>query len=449
MRFSKHSWQSPIFFIASASGAAIGFSNIWLLPNHIINNGGLVFIALYIICLLFIVLPIFISEVSIGFFGKGHFVGNLAVLAQHSQRSNKWKWIGYASLLAAILLFINFSLVGSWPLYYIWNFLDGSIQSLNTVQAQHIFTQLIDNQNYRTASFSILLLLVAILLSLRIKVGIGYFSLVALPILIIALVIILFSSYTNVQGSLIDYWRFDFKYFRLQTLLLALNHAFFTLLIGVGAMSVYGSYLSSNADIFRNCLAVVAIDVFVALLSTVAITPLALALDDGSTTSMAFAFVQLPVVFSQIYGGQFLGLLFFVALLLTALTTLIALLEPFVNFIERTGLDRRIVAPLVCIAMWLLIWIFFIANGEGYTRVVYWGLSLYEILLIATRNILLPIISCAICIFIGYFVSMDRLRQILSFEKELWFQWWYLLVRTLSICACMVFLFYTFSEWLL
>ena len=148
------------------------------------------------------------------------------------------------------------------------------------------------------------------------------------------------------------------------------------------------------------------------------------------------------------YGGQFIGFIFFLVLFIAAITTLIALLEPIIRGCEKKGQDRRIITPILIVTIWLLVWILFLSTGAGFADEIFKSKTLLELLQYLSQTILLPLNTFLICVFIGYFAVVDRLRQALSAELEIWFKWWYLLVRSASIIAIYIYILYS-VKWLL
>ena len=299
----RNNWSNSLFFVAAASAACVGFSNIWLLPSLVLNNGGLVFIVLYIACLVIITLPILIAEIVIGYYSKANLDGGVRLLVTQSNSSSLWLIINYLGPITAILLFINLSLIGSWPLYYLFQIFESNIQDLNVARSQVIFTTLIDSNNNSTLAYTILLSIVGILLFNRVKVGIGYFSIVALLLLLICLIVIsvnVFTADANSTNNLLSVLTFNLNDLTIKNFIVALNHSLFTLLIGVGAMIAYGSYLAHNRNIIRNCCYIISIDVAIAILSVIAIVPLAITASSDSTSLSVASTVASTVLLARL-----------------------------------------------------------------------------------------------------------------------------------------------------
>jgi len=412
------------------------------MPKLLHDHGGLVFLLLYCLCLFVVALPICIAEVSTGLFGRSNYVANLRKFAQYSQASKFWSIIGYSGSLLGILIVIGYSLIGSWILFYIWQILEQRFVNLSQVESQLLFSNLTESIHYRTLFFTIFLGLMTVLLSTRIRVALGYFATVALVLIIVALAAIIYATFDS--GTTYYYFNqgFDFSFLNYQTLFAALNHALLTLLIGVGVMSTFASYLPKSQHIFRSCTYIIGIDIIISILASLAIAIFSTDINTDIFGGVDFIFVQIPHFISILYGGQLVALLFYVAVFMVIATTVIALLEPIVAHAESVGIDRRMAAPLLGVFFWILIWIFFLRDNSGFTKELWLSLTLFDWLQFISRQILLPINTFLIALFIGYFVSIDRLRQLFITESELAFEWWYLLVRTIAIAAAFIILLY-------
>jgi NSS family neurotransmitter:Na+ symporter len=230
----------------------------------------------------------------------------------------------------------------------------------------------------------------------------------------------------------------DFSALSANAVLLAMGQAFFTLSLGMGAIMVYGSYLSSDASVAKTSGTVVAADTLVALLAGLAIFPILFAAGLSPGQGPGLIFVTLPLAFAEMPMGLYFGTIFFVLLVFAAWTSAISLIEPAVAFlVENLSLTRVFATTLVAMFAWLLgigallslnVW-------SGYTL---FDMGILDLLDYLTANILLPLGGFLIALFVGWRMTERSVQSELRLKLGFVYSLWYFLVRYVAPIAILV-----------
>ncbi|MEX2366085.1 MAG: sodium-dependent transporter, partial [Pseudohongiellaceae bacterium] len=228
--------------------------------------------------------------------------------------------------------------------------------------------------------------------------------------------------------------------------LTAMGQAFFTLSLGMGAIMVYGAYLSRSASIARTTFAIAIADTGVALLAGLAIFPIIFAHQMEPAAGPGLIFISLPLAFGHMPAGQLFGTLFFVLLSFAAWTSSISLLEPVVTWLVETFNLRRITATLYSgILTWLLGVVSVFSFSDWAFEFEFAGQikqnGIFDILDILTTNFMLPLGGLFIAIFAAWFMSREASRDELGLGDGLRYHAWRFLVKFVTPAAIlMVFL---------
>jgi NSS family neurotransmitter:Na+ symporter len=225
--------------------------------------------------------------------------------------------------------------------------------------------------------------------------------------------------------------------------LTAMGQAFFTLSLGMGAIMVYGSYLSHTASIARTSVAIALADTSVALLAGIAIFPIIFANNMEPAAGPGLIFISLPLAFGHMPGGVLFGSLFFVLLSFAAWTSSISLLEPAVTWLIETFNMRRVTATLYAgIFTWLLGVVTVMSFNDWAFEFEFAGVlkqnGIFDILDILTTNIMLPLGGLFIAIFAAWFMSRDASRDELSMGDSVAYNLWRFLVKFVTPAAILL-----------
>jgi neurotransmitter:Na+ symporter, NSS family len=334
---SRGNWGSRLGFVLAAAGSAVGLGNIWRFPYVTGENGGAVFVFIYIICVFLIGIPILFAELSIGRHAQRNPVGAIKTISPGS----KWKALGYLGVAAGLFILSYYTVIAGWTFGYIFKTL--------FVEGSH-FEQFAANPALNIGLYLAFLLLTIGIVYGGVAGGIERWSKILMPLLPVLLLTIIVYTLTlpgSMQG-ITFYLRPDFSEITGRTFLVALGQAFFSLSLGMGAMMTYGSYLKKTENIVVSGTTVVIFDITIALLAGLAIFPAIFAMGKSPAEGVALVFIILPEIFSVMPGGILVGTLFFILLSIAALTSAISLLEVPVSYlIDEKKIKRHVAVFLV------------------------------------------------------------------------------------------------------
>jgi NSS family neurotransmitter:Na+ symporter len=230
----------------------------------------------------------------------------------------------------------------------------------------------------------------------------------------------------------------DFSKLTTDSILIAMGHAFFTLSLGMGAIMVYGSYLSKSAPIAKVSLTIAIADTLVALLAGMAIFPIVFANGLSPDAGFGLIFITLPISFGHMAGGTLFGGIFFLLLVFAAWTSAISLIEPAVAWlVENKQISRRRASVTVGFATWLLglLTVFSFNIGENW---LLFGMTMFGLLDYLTTNIMLPLGGLFIAIFSGWIISKQSSKEELAIKSPLNYKVWRALIRYVSPIAIII-----------
>ena len=437
-------WSSRWAFILAATGSAVGLGNIWRFPYVTAENGGGAFILLYLLCLLFVGVPIMTAEIMLGRRGRQSPINTMRALAREEKRSRYWQILGFAGVGTGFLILTFYSIVAGWTLAYIFRSLSGIFSTASAEEIGAIFDNLVSDPERLLAWHTIFMVMVVFVVSRGVRSGLENAVRYLMPALFFMLLVMCgYALSTSGFGAAMAYMlRADFSVIGPETVLLALGQAFFSLSLGMGAIMTYGSYLSSRASIPRTTGAIAMMDTSVALLAGVAIFPImfsyGLQPEEGGP---GLIFKTLPVAFGQMPYGIVFGTIFFTLLMFAAWTSAISLLEPAAAWLaERKGFTRIRAALYSGAVAWLL-GIASLLSLNLWSGVTFFGgKTFFDLVEFLSVNILLPLGGLFISVFAAWAMSRNSSFAELDLGKAA-YKCWQLAVRFLApIAVLLIFL---------
>jgi len=390
---SREHWSGALGFILAAAGSAIGLGNIWKFPYITGENGGGAFVLVYLLCIAVIGAPVMICEFTLGRRTQRNPVGAFKALAPKTSvlahivgagvllaglfllLFQSWGWgavlvglgliifrygwttVGAMGVLAGFTILSFYSVVAGWTLGYVWKAAVGQLDFATVDAAKDYFVEFTFNPYWAVGCHFVFVVLCVLIVYRGIKSGIERWSKILMPVLLLILLALIIRSLTlpGAMEGVRFYLTPDFSKINTGTVLTALGHAFFSLSLGMGAMITYGSYISREENLFTSTLSVVALDTLIALMAGLAIFPAVFAQGFQPDAGPGLVFQVLPTVFHQIPLGAFWAFLFFLLLLIAALTSGISLLEVVTAyFVDERGWKRHHAAVVFGGAIFLL-----------------------------------------------------------------------------------------------
>ncbi|MEK4090928.1 sodium-dependent transporter [Viridibacillus sp. FSL H8-0110] len=432
---NRDQFASKIGFILAAAGSAIGLGAIWKFPYMAGTNGGSVFILLFIICTLFIGLPILVAEFMIGRRGQTDAVSSFKKQAP----GTRWFLTGWAGFILSAIILSFYSVVGGWILSYIVRAISFQLSGSGEDYYGELFASITSNPWEVVIAQAVFLFLTVWIVQGGVKNGIEKASKWMMPLLFIFFIVLVIRSLT-LDGA-IEGIKFmfvpDWSYFTGKTLLMALGQAFFSLSVGVSAMLTYASYLSKETKIGSSAMNVAWMNIGISLLAGLVIFPAVFALGYSPDQGPGLVFIIIPAVFQQIPFGSVFMIIFFILLLFATVTSAIAMLEIVVATAMGPKYDKRKQYSWLCGFGIFIVGIPSALSFGALSDIKIFGLSIFDSADFLTNNIGMPIGALLVAIFSGYKISKADAAAELD-TKDWIFQTWRILVRFVAPIAIII-----------
>lgn len=412
-KLERASFSSKLGIILATAGSAVGLGNIWRFPYMTGQNGGAVFIMIYVLCVLLLGIPCMVSEFIIGRHGQA----NTARSFRKMSGGSPWMLIGYMGVLTGFLISSYYAVVSGWCLEYMWasllGKLNGDPEYINTYFATF-------SQDPVKPVFWTLIILLATYLIIEngVRDGIERASKLMMPVLFILLLVIVVAScmLPNADKGIEFLFKPDTTKLTGDVFLGALGQSFYSMSIAMGCICTYASYFSRDTNLFKSATQIGVIDFLVAILAGLVIFPAAFSVGVNPDSGPSLIFITLPNVFQQAFGsfsglGYVVSLLFYALLSMAALTSLISLHEVSTAFLEEeVRTTRKQAATAVTIACMLLGAICSLSLG-AWSKQQLFGMTIFDLFDFVTGQLFLPIVGFLTCIFIGWFVPHKLVRD--------------------------------------
>ncbi|MEI6896678.1 MAG: sodium-dependent transporter [Psychromonas sp.] len=416
-------WSNKYAYILAATGAAVGLGNLWKFPYIMGENGGGAFVLVYLLCILFIGIPVMMAEVAIGKRGRSTPANAASMVATESGHSSHWSIIGSMGVLAGFLILSFYVVIAGWAVAYVFYAGTGEFSAAAADPATNaevigsLFGDLVSSVSQLLVWTTLIVVAVIYVLSKGVKDGLETAVTYLMPAMFILLVGIMI--YSAIVGDFAAAFAFmfhvDFSRLTIEGVLIALGHAFFTLSLASGIMMVYGAYLPPGVSIAKTSIMIAIADTLVALIAGLAIYPIVFAHGLEPSAGPGLLFQALPIAFGSMPMGDFVGTLFFVMVVFAAFTSAIALLESSAAYlVERQGLTRAKASLVAGAGIWLLsLLTIFSLSGAEWTLLPFMGAgkTIFDGLDYLTANILLPLGGLLISVFVGWFMKEAVVKE--------------------------------------
>ncbi len=345
---------SRLGFILLSAGCAIGCGNVWKFPWLTGQYGGGAFVLIYLIFLIILGWPVMTMEFALGRASRKSPVHMYQVL---ETPGTKWHWHGLAALTGNVVLMMFYMVVTGWMLQYFFNSLTGHFTGMTPQQVGQSFGALLANPSLQLLDTTIIVVSAFLILSFSLRGGLERVTKWMMMALIVIMVAIAINSLfmPGVKEGLKFYLFPDFSKLTWDVVVAAMNQAFFTLSLGIGAMAIFGSYIEKTHTLGGESLRVIILDTFVAIVAGLIIFPACFTYDVKPDAGPSLIFVTLPNIFNHMPLGQFWGSLFFVFMTFACFSTVLAVCENILACVrDITGWFRKKTAWICGISMFLL-----------------------------------------------------------------------------------------------
>lgn len=441
-------FSSKIGAILAAAGSAVGLGNIWRFPTETGMHGGAAFILIYVLFMLLLGVPVMLMEFTIGRHGQKDVTD---AFRKMSSGRGWWHWMGLMPVVAGLLVLSYYAVVCGWTLYYA--FVAGMDGFAGKTSAEYI-------QDFQTFSSSssepllwigIIMLLTCGIVALGVQKGIERGVKIMMPILFICVVVLVICSLSlpDAEKGLTFLFYPDFSKVTGSTVLSAMGQAFFSLSVGIGCLCTYACYFSKEVNLFKDSLMIATIDTLIALMAGVIIFPAVYSIPGlQPDAGPSLVFVTLPNVFQQVFGDASLvayafSLLFYILLVMAALTSSISMLEMIVAFFhERLGWRRSVVSVAASVVCMLLAVGCSLSFGAWADKTLF-GMGMFELFDYVVAKVLIPVGAVLMCVFLGWVVDERVVRDEVTnggqIKTVLYPVWRFIIRYVAPVCIVLVF----------
>jgi NSS family neurotransmitter:Na+ symporter len=360
-------------------------------------------------------------------------VAALRWAADRSLLSRAWVILGWLACVTGVLILAYYAVIAGWGLAYARFMQLGVFSAASAALVGEHFQQFLVEPARQVYWQTLFLLLAGAFVLFGVRRGLGLLGWLAVPGMLFLLGALLQFSFAHGDMAAAREFLFSVQWadFSPQTVLVALGHAFFTLGVGVGTGLSYGAYAPPRIPIGRSVMAVAVFDTMIALLVGVVIFPLVFANNMAPAGGPGLLFISVPYAFGNLLQGELFGALFFLLVVLAALGSAVAMIEPAVRTLMQQARLRRATSVLLVLSIaWILGLgiVLGMSPGQGWFA----NGNLFAFLDGITAQLLLPLVSLGTAVLVGWKLRPEILRVELYRETTLFFSLWRLLLRYIA-----------------
>lgn len=401
---NKANFSNRIGFVLAAAGSAVGLGNLWRFPYLAAKYGGGIFLLVYIILAVTFGFSLMITEIAIG-----RKTGKSPLYA-YRELHPKFGFLGIAASAVPIIIFPYYCVIGGWVIKYLSIYMTGQA---GAAADDAYFGHFISSTGEPILCLFVFLFLTSAVVMFGVEKGIERVSRIMMPLLVVLAIGISVYSLTldGAIAGLVYYVKPDFSQFSIKTIIAAMGQLFYSMSLAMGIMITYGSYMREEDNLETSVRHIEIFDTAIAFLAGMMIIPAVFVFSGGSSEALkqgpTLMFVILPKVFFSMPGSNLFGFVFFVLVLLAALTSAISLMETIVSiFMEKLHLGRKTVCGAVCAGSFL----FALPSTLGYgvlSDVTVFGYQILDFFDFISNNITMPIVALLTAVLIGYAVRPE------------------------------------------
>lgn len=402
----RDQFQSRLGFLLVSAGCAIGIGNVWKFPFVTGQNGGGIFVLFYLLFLIIMGIPVLTMELAIGRSSRQSAVKGYKTL---ERPGSKFHIHGWFCAIGCYLLMMYYTTVSGWMLGYFFKFLTGTFTSgMSKDAVSGVFSAMLANPAEMALWMAITVIAGFLIVAQGLQNGLERISRVMMVSLLCLIVVLAIHSLTLKGGMA------GLQFYLLPSLTrakeaglgnvinAAMNQSFFTLSLGIGAMEIFGSYMSKDRTLASEAGWICVLDTFVAIVSGLIIFPACSAFGVQADAGPSLIFITLPNVFVNMAFGRLWGALFFLFMSFASFSTVIAVFENLnATLTDNFGITRKkasfinlivvLLASLPCV-LGFNVWSGFSIAGKGV-------LDIEDFLV---SNLFLPLGSLVMVLFCSY-----------------------------------------------
>lgn len=404
MKEKRGNFSGKIGFVLAAAGSAVGLGNLWRFPYLAAQHGGGIFIAVYIILVVTFGFSLLLLELAIGRKTKK------SSIEAYKMLHKKFSFLGYLAAAVPIIILPYYCVIGGWVLKYMCTYFTGG----GAVAADSAYFGNFISGNVSPIVFFVIFLLATLAVVIGgVQSGIERVSKVMMPVLLLLTVAICIYICTlpDAWKGIRYYLLPDISNLSIGTICAAMGQLFFSMSIAMGIMVSYGSYVKDDIDL-NNCVNFIELfDTSVALLSGFMIVPVVYIFNGGVTTGgPGLMFETLPQVFVSMPFGNVIGALFFVLVLLAALTSSISIMEAIVSILMDKLHIKRLKAVFITTASAFVLGLPSALGFGLWSSIKILGMDILTFFDYLSNSVLMPIVALCTCLLGGWFIKKEVLE---------------------------------------
>lgn len=415
MEKKRGSFTNKLGFVLAAAGSAVGLGNLWRFPYLAAKYGGGIFLLVYLVLAVTFGFALMVTEIAMGRKTR------LSAVGAYETLDKRFRFLGYLSCIVPFIITPYYCVIGGWVLKYLTVFVTNNVSE---AVSDDFFTGFITQPGAPVVFFLIYVILGVIVVMLGVEGGIEKASRIMMPVLVaMTLFISIFSMFQPGAMEGVKYYLMpDFSRFSATTVLAALGQLFYSMSLAMGIMITYGSYMKKDNHLEKSVRQIELFDTGIAFMAGLMIIPAVFAFSGGSEEALgkgpSLMFITLPKVFDSMKFGTVIGAVFFLLVLFAALTSSISLTETLVSIVrDKMNWGRK----KACLA----VLIFLIAVGVPvslgfgvWSFIAPLGMSLLDFFDFISNSVLMPIVACLTCIFVGYVIKPGKIIEEVELNGE-------------------------------
>ena len=432
---SQVQWSSRIGHVLAAAGSAIGLGAIWKFPYVTATNGGGAFLLVFLLFSFTLGVAVLVGETLLGSRSQRGVLG-----AFHKLVGPNWRWMGYMGILCGFFIYSFYSVVGGWTVGYAALAVGGELNLSEASTLTALFTGYVSDPLWPALTHLVFAGLTWWFVQGGLQQGVERALRWMMPALFVMMLLLVVTG-LSMPGAMAGVRQFlmpDFSHLTGQGVLDALGLAFFSLSIGLGVHTTYGAYLPSSDGALRSGVWVVTLASCISVLAGLMIFPVLASTGIDPAAGPGLTFMTMPAVFNHLPFGQGLAVIFFLLLLVAALSSSISMLEHLVRFTtEEWGWSRR----SACRVLTLLIMACGIPVSLSFgpwAEYTLFGKTLFDLLDYLTSNLMMPLFGLVLTLLLGWKLGDSIVPADLSPLMRGALLWCWRLVAPLLIAGILV-----------
>ena len=407
---NRGSFSGRIGYVLAVAGSAVGLGNIWRFPYLAAKYGGGIFLLIYILLTASFGYVLIMSETALGRMTRKSPVGAF----EHFGKTKSFKIGGWLNAVIPMLIVPYYSTIGGWVIKYLVEYFKGNVQA---VAEDGYFGNFISDSWQVELWFLVFAALVFIIILGGVQNGVERMSKIMMPVLVVLAVVVTIYSVTRpgaVEG--VKYFLIpNVKNFSWMTVVAAMGQMFYSLSIAMGILVTFGSYMKRDVSIEGSTTNVEIFDTAIAIMAGLMIIPAVFSFSGGDPDTLqagpALMFITIPKVFANMGFGTPIGIIFFLLVLMAALTSSIALTESAVStFQDELRWPRKGATVIVGIIMVILGSLSSLGYGPlAFVKII--GMQFLDFFDFLTNSVMMPIAAFATCILISRVIGVGKIEE--------------------------------------